>query len=253
VNGLQDGGGVSGGARGQGVFMTTHWTTVVSAGHPESAQGDEAMGRLCRTYWYPLYIYVRRQGYDADEAQDLTQEFFARLLARNFLRNIDRSRGKFRWFLMAAMEHFLAKEWRDARRLKRGGGQAVFSLDEVDAENRYRIEPEEPMTAERIYERRWAMMLLDQALQRLRGEFVEAKKAAVFEALQIFLSGERPDVTQEQAGERLGMTKGAVNVAVHRLRKRYGELLREEIAETVSSPDGVEEELRYLQKVLNRS
>ena len=236
-----------------GAFMTTHWTTVLNAGDVESPEVTRAMSRLCRIYWYPLYTYVRRQGHDAEEAKDLTQEFFARLLARNYLRTADRQKGKFRWFLMAAMENFLAKEWRDARRLKRGGGQPVFSLDEVDAENRYRFEPEETMTAEKIYERRWALTLLDRAMQRLRAEFQESDKGGLFEALQVFLSGERTEDTHEEIGARFNMTKGAVGVAVHRMRKRYGELLREEVADTVAGPEGVNEELHYLRQVLNGS
>jgi len=234
-----------------GAFVTTHWSVILNAGDTASSQADEAMSRLCQTYWYPLYAYVRRQGYAADQAQDLTQEFFARLLARNYLRSVDRQKGKFRWFLLAAMEHFLAKEWRDAHRLKRGGGKTILSLDERDAEDRYRIEPAEPMTAERLYERRWALTLLDQAMQRLRAEFEAADKLPLFEVLQIFLSGERPGVTQAQAGGRLNMSEGAMNVAVHRLRRRYAELLREEIGNTVSSPDEVDEELRYLRSVVS--
>ncbi len=234
-----------------GVFVTTHWSMVLNARNGDSAQADEAMSRLCRAYWYPLYAYVRRQGYPPDQAQDLTQEFFARLLARNYLRSIDRQKGKFRWFLLTAMEHFLAKEWRDAHRLKRGGGQIILSLDDKDAEDRYKYEPAEPMTAQRIYERRWALTLLEQAMAKLREEFAANGKAEVFDALQVFLSGERADVTQAQAGSGLSMSEGAVSVAVHRMRKRYAELLRAEIANTVSSPEEVEEELRHLLAVVS--
>lgn len=239
--------GKSGGA----AFVTTHWSVVLGAGDGESPQADEAMAKLCQTYWYPLYAYVRRQGYAPDQAQDLTQEFFARLLARNYLRSVDRRKGKFRWFLQAAMEHFLAKEWRDAHRLKRGGGKIFLSLDERDAEDRYKVEPAEPMTAERLYERRWALTLLEQTMRRLREECKAAGKQAHFEALHVFLSGERPGITQAEAGARLGLSEGAANVAVHRLRRRYGELLREEIRNTVSSADEVDEELRYLRTVVS--
>jgi len=232
-------------------FMTTHWTTVLNAGDSQCPEADEALSRLCRNYWYPLYVYVRRRGHGPDEAQDLTQEFFARLLASNYLRTVDRRKGRFRWFLMSAMENFLAKEWRDSRRLKRGGGQPVLSLDEQDAEGRYIVEPAEPMTAETMFERRWALTVLERTMQRLRGEFVAAGKTALFEALQVFLTGEGSEQTQEQVGQSLNMSKSAVNVTMHRMRKRYGELLRQEIAETVSCPEAIDEELRHLQQILS--
>ncbi len=233
------------------VFATTHWSVVLNAGEAGSPVADEAIARLCKIYWYPLYAYVRRQGYNADQAQDLTQEFFARLLAKNYFRALDRQKGKFRSFLLASMEHFLAKEWRDARRLKRGGGQTISSLDETNAESRYKLEPAETMTAERIYERRWAFTLLEQAHQHLRQEFVAVVKLSLFEALQVFLTGDRSDITYAQVGANLDMTEGAVKVAVHRLRRRYGEVLREEIANTVSSPEEVEDELRHLLTVVS--
>ncbi|MBU6401703.1 MAG: sigma-70 family RNA polymerase sigma factor, partial [Verrucomicrobia bacterium] len=160
-------------------FPTTHWSVVQDAGVAESPEAERALARLCAVYWYPLYAYVRRQGYAPPEAQDLTQEFFARLLARNYLRTLDRQKGKFRSFLLAAIEHFLAKEWRDAHRLKRGGRQGVLSLDDPRAEMRYQFEPIETLTAERIYERRWALTLLEQALQRLRTEFAVAGKRSL--------------------------------------------------------------------------
>jgi RNA polymerase sigma factor (sigma-70 family) len=234
-----------------GVFDTTHWSVVLGAGDESNPGADQAMARLCQTYWYPLYCYVRRRGRQPEEAQDLTQEFFARLLARNYLRTLDRQKGKFRWFLLAAMEHFLANEWHRQNRLKRGGGQKAISLDEQRAEERYQFEPTDTQTPARIYERRWVSALLDQALRRLREEFVAAGRSGHFEALQIFLSGGRLDVSQAQVGAQLGMTEGAVNVAVHRLRKRYGELVREEVAQTVASADHVDEELRYLLSVVS--
>jgi RNA polymerase sigma-70 factor (ECF subfamily) len=233
-----------------GVFATTHWSVIVCAGETESPLAAEALSRLCGVYWYPLYAYVRRQGHDPHEAQDLTQEFFARLLAKNFLRSLDRQKGKFRSFLLAAMEHFLAKEWRDSRRLKRGGGQTMISLDDQDAESRYLIEPVETMTAEKIYERRWAFTLLEQAIHRLREEFEAAGKRPLFDGLSGFLSGERTGSSYAEAGLKLDMTEGAVKVAVHRLRQRYGELVRMEIANTVSAPDEVDDELRHLMTAL---
>lgn len=233
------------------VFATTHWSAVVNAGEEGSPAAAEAIAKLCKIYWYPLYAYVRRQGYSADQAQELTQEFFARLLARNYFRALDRQKGKFRSFLLASMEHFLAKEWRDSHRLKRGGGQTICSLDEGDTETRYKLEPAETMTAERIYERRWAFTLLEQAHKHLRDEFVAAGKLPLFDALQVFLTGDRSDITYAQMGATIDMTEGAVKVAVHRLRRRYGEVLREEIAATVSSADEVEEELRHLLSVVS--
>ncbi len=232
-------------------FATTHWSVVLDAGETGSPRANEAIARLCKVYWYPLYAYVRRQGYKPEQAQDLTQEFFARLLARNYFRALDRQKGKFRSFLLAAMEHFLAKEWRDANRLKRGGGQTLISLDQEDPETRYKIEPVETLTAERIYERRWALTLIEQAMQRLRDEFVTVGKLPLFNALQGSLSGERGETTHAEIGAQLDMTEGAVKVAVHRLRKRYGEILREEIANTVSRPEEVDEELRYLLAVVS--
>jgi RNA polymerase sigma-70 factor (ECF subfamily) len=231
------------------VFATTHWSMVLSAGEADSPEADQALARLCKSYWYPLYAYVRRQGYKPEEAQDLTQEFFARLLAKNYLKSLDRQKGKFRSFLLAAMEHFLAKEWRDARRLKRGGGRPILSLDEQDVEARYLIEPAEEMTAERIFERRWAFTVLEQAIQRLREEFAAAGKGALFESLQGFLSGEKTAYAQLES--RLDMSEGAIKVAVHRMRQRYGDLLRQEIANTVSAPEDVDEEVRYLISVIS--
>jgi len=227
-------------------FRTTHWSVVLNAADLESPQAAEAMSRLCQVYWYPLYAYVRRKGQKPEEAQDLTQEFFARLLAKNYLRSLDRQKGKFRSFLLAAMEHFLAKEWRDAHRLKRGGGRVILSLDECDAENRYKVDAVESMTAERIYERRWTLALLEQALKRLREEFAANGRLALFEALEIYMTGERAPCTYAEVALKLDMTEGAVKVAVHRMRARYGELVRAEIANTVSREEDVEEELRHL-------
>jgi RNA polymerase sigma-70 factor (ECF subfamily) len=233
------------------IFTTTHWSVVLNAVETARPGADKALGQLCEIYWYPLYVYVRRQGYNPDDAKDLTQEFFSRLLAGNYLRTIDRKKGKFRSFLLAAIEHFLAKHWRDSHRLKRGGGHSIISLDQ-DPESRYRIEPAQDATPECMFERRWAFTLIEQALRQLREEFVGAKKLLLFEALVPFLSGDRPDLTYAQVGKRLDLTEGAVKVAVHRLRARYGELVRAEISRTVASPDEVDAELRYLLAVISR-
>ncbi len=234
------------------VFATTHWTVVHAAGEEMDSEAGEALTKLCRSYWYPLYAYVRRQGCDAHEAQDLTQEFFARLLERNYFSALDRRKGRFRSWLLASMEHFLAKQWRDARRLKRGGGQKILSLDEQTAEQRYKLEPTETLTAEHLYERRWALTLLEQTMQALRAEFASAEKLPLFERLQVFLTSERSGETYAETARALNMTEGAVKVAVHRLRQRYGELVRSEIRNTVSTAEELEDELRYLLSVLAR-
>ncbi len=231
-------------------FGTTHWSVVVAAGQSNSPEANRALETLCRAYWYPLYAYVRRKGYDAHAAQDLTQEFFTRLLARNYLSVADRNRGKFRSFLLGCLEHFLAREWTRAHAQKRGGGQLLFSLEETDAENRYLLEPVHELTAEKIFDRRWATTLLDQAMARLREECLAGQKGDLFEKTQNYLSGEKGEASYADLAASLGMSEGAIKVAVHRLRQRYGELVRAEIAQTVAGPEEVNEELRYLFSVL---
>jgi len=228
------------------VFATTHWSVVVEAGQNNSAEAFEAMTQLCRTYWYPLYAYVRRKGYPAPDAQDLTQEFFARLLARNYVTAADRQKGKFRSFLLGTFEHFLAKEWRRAHAEKRGGGRAAFSLDEIDAENRYLLEPAHDLTPAKIFDRRWATTLLAQAMARLGEECRASQKEELFEKVKELLSGDSADASYAQMARSLNMTEGALKVAVHRLRQRYGELVRAEIAQTVASPAEVDQELQHL-------
>jgi DNA-directed RNA polymerase specialized sigma24 family protein len=232
------------------VFATTHWSAILAAGDASSPRAQAALEALCRAYWYPLYAYVRRKGYAADDAQDLTQEFFARLLARNYLNVADRNKGKFRSYLLGSLEHFLAREWTKARAHKRGGGKAVLSLDETDAENRYLLEPAHELTAEKIFDRRWATTLLDQAMSRLREECAANHKSGLFAKVEPYLSGERGEASYAEVGAALQMSEGAVKVAVHRLRLRYGELVRAEIAQTVATPDAADEELRYLFAVL---
>jgi RNA polymerase sigma-70 factor (ECF subfamily) len=210
------------------------------------------MAHLCQTYWYPLYAYVRRKGYPAHDAQDLTQEFFARLLARNYVSTADRRKGKFRSYLLGTLEHFLAKEWRRAQAQKRGAGQTIFSLDEMDAENRYLLEPADELTAERIFDQRWAETLLSQALVRLREEYRAEGKALLFEKVEPLLSGESTEGSYTEIRTSLNMAESAFKMAVHRMRRRYGELVRTEIAQTVSASEAVEEELRYLFAVLRQ-
>jgi RNA polymerase sigma-70 factor (ECF subfamily) len=229
------------------VFATTRWSVVLAARGATPA-AESALAVLCRTYWYPLYAFVRRNGHAPHDAQDLTQEFFARLLAKEWLGEVARERGRFRSFLLAAMQHFLANEWRDAQRLKRGGGVVFVPFDARDAEDRYLHEPADPLTAEQIYDRRWALDLLERSLARLRTEFEGAGKAAHFEALKFCLTGDK--VALANVAAQLGSSEGAIKVAVHRLRERYRELIRAEIAETVEGPERIEAELQELQAAL---
>ena len=232
---------------GARAFATTRWSVVLAAGGATPAAG-EALAVLCRAYWYPLYAFVRRGGKSAPDAQDLTQEFFARLIAKEWLGEVAPERGRFRSWLLAAMKHFLAKEWRDAHREKRGGGATFEPLDTSAAEERYARAPAELATAEKLYDRRWAMDLLDRGFARLEAEFAAAGKAAHFAALKFSLTGEK--VALREVAAQLGSSEGAVKVAVHRLRERYRELIRAEIAETVETAEQVEAELRELQAAL---
>src|SRR5262249_29996499 len=226
-------------------FATTRWSLVLAARDRAEPGAADALASLCALYWYPLYAYVRRRGHGADEAHDLTQEFFARLLEKDFLAAVDRGRGKFRSFLAAACNHFLANAHDRARAKKRGGGRPVRSLDAADAEGRYRAEPADDLTPEKLFERRWALALLQQVMTRLRDEFETRGKGRLFDRLRGFLVGEKGAGYRRAAGE-LSLSEGAVKVAVHRLRQRYRELLHEEIGRTVETPEQVEEEVREL-------
>lgn len=232
-------------AHGPATFVTTHWSVVLAVGG-DSPAASAALEELCRTYWYPLYAYVRRKGHDVHDAQDLTQEFFARLLRGDSLLQVHPDKGRFRSFLLAAMNHFLAKQWRRETAQKRGGGQAALSLDAAAAEDRYRLEPVDLQTPDKVFERRWAMTLLARALERLRQERKESGQAAVFDALQGLLTGEKCAQPYTQIASQLGLTEDAVKQTAKRLRQRYGELLRQEVAQTVTRPDEVDEELRHL-------
>jgi len=231
-------------------FATTLWTVILGAGEAGSSQAGEAMEKLCRTYWYPLYSYVRRRGYPAADAQDLTQEFFARLLQRPFLARVGPEKGRFRSFLLASMNNFLANEWDRAKAEKRGGKASFVSLDEESAEGRYVREDICDQQAERVFESRWALVLLETALARLQAEASSAGKGALFEKLKGFLETEPQPGEYAKLGGELGWTSGAVAVAVHRLRTRYRELLTEEVAATVSGTEEVEDELRHLMAAL---
>ncbi|SPE56257.1 RNA polymerase, sigma-24 subunit, ECF subfamily [Verrucomicrobia bacterium] len=233
-----------------GIFATTHWSLIVSVQGPDSPESSAALEQLCRTYWPPLYAFARCRGHSPEDARDLTQQFFARLLEKDYLRTVHPARGKFRTFLLTAMQHFLANEWTRARRQKRGGGQVLFSLDDDSAGAAYGGEPADEMTAEKILDRRWAMTVLEVTMSNLAKECSAAGKAALFDSLKHTLAGEKSKNTMHNVADRLSMSEGAVKIALHRLRRRYGELLREEIARTVSRPEEIEEELRHLRAAL---
>jgi RNA polymerase sigma factor (sigma-70 family) len=233
-----------------GDFCTTHWSLVLEAGREHSPAAARALERLCGVYWYPLYAYVRRQGHGPEDAQDLVQEFFARLLERHYLRLADRNRGRFRTFLLTSLQHFLINDWRKTRREKRGGSQRCLSLDEEMAESRFAVEPRIEQPPDDLYDRGWAAVLLECALAALRSELEQSGKLALFERLKVFVWGEKNALSYSAMAGQLGLSEGAVKVAVHRLRQRYGELLRAEIAQTVTTPAEVEEELRYLASVI---
>jgi RNA polymerase sigma factor (sigma-70 family) len=225
-----------------GRFPTTQWNLVVIAGQGFSPESQEALATLCRTYWYPLYGFVRRQGYDPEEARDLTQGFFTRLLEKRYLRDYHRERGRFRSFLLASLKHFLANECDWARAQKRGGGVSSQSLEALieTGEHRYSLEPRSNLTPEKIFERQWALTVLDQVLLQLREDSDD------FERLKGFLIGDEDRIPYRQLAEDLGKTEGALKVSVHRLRRRFREILREKISHTVSDPAEVPEEIRYL-------
>jgi RNA polymerase sigma-70 factor (ECF subfamily) len=223
-------------------------TTV--AGRPSvavpGADSRAALADLCQTYWYPLYAFVRRRGHGADEAADLTQGFFATLLEKNYLADADRTRGRFRTFLLSSLKHYLCNEHDRATRLKRGGGKPVVSLDVDDAEARYRREPSHDVTPERLFDRRWALVLLEQVLARVRDDYAAEGKGRLFEALKGSLTCDADAQTHARVAASIGMSEGAVRVAVHRLRQRYRRRLRDAIADSVESEAGVDEEIRDL-------
>jgi DNA-directed RNA polymerase specialized sigma24 family protein len=239
-------------AAAQCVFATTRWSIILDAGRGPSPEADLALAELCRVYWYPLYAYVRRLGHDMHSAQDLTQDFFYKLLEKNYVGQADRRRGKFRWFLLTAFKCFLANEWDRIRAQKRGGGQEAIALDALTAERRYALEPVDKLSADQIYERRWALDLLESVRMQLREEYFEAGKPERFDLLADFLPGEKTGVSYSEIGPRLGLTENAVKQEVYRMKKRYGELLRAEISQTVAHPDEVNEEIRYLIDVVCR-
>ena len=230
-------------ARPAGAFATTRWTVVVAAGRTDETRSKMAMEELCRTYWYPLYAYVRRRGYSKEDAEDLTQAFLARLFTKHNLGELRPEHGRFRAFLLAAMKNFLANEWDKSQRLKRGGGVTILPLGCQGAEERYSIEPAHHLGPDKLYDRVWAITLLERVLERLDNANADSP---LFAALKPCLTVARQEMDYPSVAARLGMSEGAVRVAVHRLRKQYRECLRAEIAETLAEPDQLEDELQAL-------
>jgi RNA polymerase sigma-70 factor (ECF subfamily) len=233
-----------------GRFETTQWSLVLAARTGNSAESRIALEALCEAYWFPLYAFIRREGHAAEEARDLTQGYFARLVERRDLKDVRPELGRFRSFLLVSVKHFLSNELDRERAKKRSPGPPLVSLDAQDAENRYRFEPVDALTPETLFERKWAMTVLERTLGRLGEEWNRGQKEERFEALRPHLTGDAPAASYRELGETLGMSEEAVRVAVHRLRRRFGELLRDEIADTVGEPGEVDDEIRYLLGVL---
>jgi RNA polymerase sigma-70 factor (ECF subfamily) len=235
---------------GSSQFPATRWTLVVAAGDPRRKEARSALVSLCENYWYPLYAYLRRRGYSADQAQDLTQEFFLRVLAGRYLDRADPEKGRFRSFILTSLRFFVADEEDRHRASKRGGG-VLMPLEFSSGEERYQREPAHDETPERIFERRWALSLLDRVVERLRNEFVHHGRLEHFERLKVFLLG-RSDAPYAELAREMNTSEGALKLAIHRLRKRYRELFRQEVADTVADPVEVESELRFLAAALTR-
>jgi RNA polymerase sigma factor (sigma-70 family) len=227
-------------------FVTTHWTVVLAAGRNACPEADRALEQLCQAYWYPLYAYVRRRGYSPADAEDLTQAFFARLLEKKFLADLDQKKGKFRAFLLAALKHFLANEWDKTQRQKRGGGQHHLSFDWQTADTKFQVADGTTPGPDRSFDREWALALLDTVIQRLKQESEADGKGKLFDQLKVFLTAGTGELSHAEAARNLGLDETAVRVAVHRLRKRYRGLLREEIAQTLADPAMVDEEMQAL-------
>jgi RNA polymerase sigma factor (sigma-70 family) len=233
------------------MFETTRWSLVAAAGGEDSDLCRAALGVLCERYWYPLYAYVRRRGADPEDAQDLTQGFLASLLDRKHFENLRVDRGRFRAFLLASFQNFLAKDHERRTAQKRGGGAPLLSLSFEDAEGRYRFEPAEPATPQTLFERRWALTVIDRVLARLQEEWNAKRRAVEFDELKACLLGEVPDGGYAGIADRLNLSEPAVRVSVHRLRRKFQARLKEEIAETVSDPADIDDEIRYLIRVLD--
>lgn len=232
-------------------FHTTSWTLVQAAAVNPTAESSRALAMLCQTYWQPVYAFIRRNGHDRDQAQDLAQGFFTLLLEKNYLGDANRQRGRFRSFLMTSVKNFLANEWDRANALKRGGGQVPVSIDLVEAERWYMPAAAKKASPESMFERRWALSLLEHVLAKLRAEYASAGKADQFESLSTFLNQESDEARYRELAGSMGLSAGALRMLVHRMRRKYRRLLREEIAQTVSSPEETDDELRFLLSTLS--
>jgi len=231
-------------------FATTHWSVVLHAGQDDSSQALAAIEKLARAYWYPLYAYVRRKGHDAHTAEDLTQEFFARVINRHSFARVDRTKGRFRSWLLGAMNHFLAHEWEKARAQKRGGGAAALPLDEAQANERYQRHLAVECAPEKLFDHQWALTILERAATRLRAGYVAEGRPEIYDRLKAFVSGEGAASSYAAVALQLGLSESAVKSAIHRMRQRFQELVREEVAQTVCSPGDLDDELRYLLEVI---
>jgi RNA polymerase sigma factor (sigma-70 family) len=229
-------------------FHTTHWSLVLRACHDQAREGEAALAELCRIYWYPLYAHARRRGYSPEDAQDLTQGFFLHLIEHEALVHVDSDKGKFRSFLLASLNHFLSVAYRRENAIKRGGGQELFSLDVADAEARYQVEPADQVSAEQIFDARWAMSLLNEAMRQLKENY--ADKPQTFEVLKTFLLPASHTLSYEQAASTLAVSVAGVKTLIYRLRQQYTALVRKEVARTVADPLDVDEEVHYLCDVL---
>ena len=237
--------------RGKGQFPETRWSIVLNA-----SAGDEratrALEEICGTYWFPLYVFVRRSGRPAADAEDLTQSFFAKLIEKGYLGQADRGRGRLRSFLLTSLKNFMADEWDKSQAQKRGGGRQPISIDQADAEDRYALEPKDERSPDKLFEKRWALTLLENIIEDLRGEFAASGKEAIFTGLQPFLAWNSAEESYAEVSGRIGISENAARVTVFRMRKRFGELMRERIAETVATGEEVDEEMKFLMGVIAR-
>ena len=228
---------------GDGRFATTHWSVVLRAGKPKAPGYQDALQTLCRSYWFPLYVFIRRQGYTNQQAEDYTQAFFCRILEKQVLRMADSKRGKFRSFLLVTLKHFLSDEYDRARAQKRGGGRKILSIDFKDAENQYAFEPSHRLSAEKLFDKSWALTVLDRTMAGLKAELASQNKQELFDHLKIYLTAEKGSIPYRDKATEMNMSEGNVRTAVHRLRRRYRKLLRDEIAQTVTDEHQIDEEI----------
>ena len=239
-------------APNRNAFPATRWSLVISARDQDSPAAERALSELCELYWFPLYCFVRRKGHAPQDAEDLTQEFFRLVIEKNYFGTADAERGKLRSFLLVAMKNFLSDSWRAANAKKRGGGKVILSLDQKTAEDRYLVEPSHEQTPESLFELRWAQNRSNHIMNKLRAIYQDLGKADLFEALHEFIASNSADGSYGEASAKLGITEGAARVNVFRMRKRYGELLRAQIEETVASPEDAAGELQHIYKVLQK-